>query len=190
MLTTKNKSIRISTIRRAASKLAGVPGNLLINGQWFSSREWRNCLIGNGLNPDIPVMAFNGGTIRYKELEITQAMLDAGNGEVKHTVNGREVTYKKPGVNNIELDIDFATVNVTDAAINLTKLSTMMPDRRNAPRPTTPAAAPAVSDVEEVEEIGGGEQVNTNTGEILPPPNGEHVEDLVNANDQQGVTIP
>lgn len=141
MKQTEKKRLRIATIRSAGSK-NGLPGNLLINStpdkpNWFSRREWRNQLIGAGLSPDIILPAFVGATINYEVLTVTQADIDAGGGVYKHTVGGREIEYKKPGVHNINLEIDFSTVNVTESTKNLAGLSQLYPDRRTiqAPQP-------------------------------------------------------
>jgi hypothetical protein len=151
MLSTK-KSLRISSIRRAASKIPGVPGNLLINGQWFSSREWRNILIGAGMDPLTPVMAFQGATIVYQTLSITQAELDAVDattgkvaGEVKVKLNGRDVTFKKVGDNNVNMEMDFTSISVAEGTLaslafqgKLAKSGTTRPVATPAPVPDAP----------------------------------------------------
>lgn len=187
----KRKSVRINNIRRAAPRQTAsglVPGNLIVNstgaqnsGMWFSSRELRNVLVGAGLNADIPVMSFVGCTWSYDEFEITQAMLDENNGEIKLMIAGREVSYKKPGINRVNLDVDFSSVNITEGTINIARLSNMFKRETTATQPARPAVTqPAQQEemVEEpIEEPVVEEIANANTGV-------EH-EELVGAGAQQ-----
>lgn len=161
---TTKKSLRINTIRTAAPRAgSNLPGNLLINStpespKWFSRREWRNYLIGAGLSADIPVMSFMGCNLTYDELVVTQEALDANGGSYKHVINGREIEYKKPGTNNINLAIDFSSVNVTESTINLAKLSSMFP---RTFQQVTPVARPALQQADEI--------VNEPNDDIIPP---------------------
>lgn len=142
----KAKRITVRTCEQAAPnpKRPDLPGNWRINDMWFSAVEMRNNFIAAKLNPDISPSVLIGCTINYNELEITQAMLDAGGGEHKEIINGREVSYKMVGINNIGAKIDWSTVTVTENHINLAELSQKLGGfgaRRTAPvRTARPAA--------------------------------------------------
>lgn len=143
----QKKQLTVTSIRRTAGAIGDGgqrrPGNLLINGLWFSSRELRNCLIGAGLEANIPVLALKGAKITYKEITITPEDLVANPDGVKMQIQGRDVVFKKPGTNQVEMDIDFTSVNVTENLINLAKLSTMYQGYSRAPQTTqAPAATP------------------------------------------------
>lgn len=148
----------IKTIRQAAPNAkTGMPGNLLINSSpdkpnWFSRRDLINQLLGAGLSGNIPVMAFIGCAFTYEELVITQEALDAGGGEYKHLINGREITYKKPGVHNIKMEIDLSTANVTEGTINVAKLSQMFVNTAQRP-----AVAPRQTTEQMIEEAAAGD---------------------------------
>lgn len=119
----KKTSVRIKTIRQAASSIPGAPGNLLINvsgdakpENWFSSREWRNFLIGSGFNPLIPCVLFVGSTIKFEQLEVTKedliqpSVLNPGTLVYIHKLNGRDVEYKQPGLHNVNLELDLQSM--------------------------------------------------------------------------------
>lgn len=133
------KNVRINTIQRAGVSAAqrlknpNAVGNILINGEWVSSIEWRNNLLGAGLPTDIALPTFLGSNVTFRVLEITQEMLTAGGGTHIEKLNGRDVTFKQPGKYNVEMKIDFSTMTVTDNALNLNKLVQMLgaPRRNN-----------------------------------------------------------
>lgn len=146
----KKRTLRINEIRRAASKIPGVPGNLIINGEWFSSRELRNALIGMGLSADIPVTFLRGATISFTTLKVTPEDIAASPEGVKHTVNGKEITFKKAGDNNIGLTLDLSGLNLTDSDLKLAELSKMFPRENRGVRPAAaPVAQPAETIVDE-----------------------------------------
>lgn len=125
------KKLVIRTIRGSAPRPgSNIPGDILINStdeklNWFSRREWRNNLVGAGLTGEEPYLAFIGQAITYEEVVVTQADIDAattaGLEGVEIMLQGRKVTYKKPGVHNVNLTFDFANVDL-DKLISAAKL--------------------------------------------------------------------
>lgn len=175
----KIKQLKVTSIRRTAGTIGEGgqrrPGNLLINGLWFSSRELRNVLIGAGLEPDMPVLALKGATITYKEITITPEDLVTNPEGLKMMIQGREVTFKKPGVNQVEMDVDFTSVNVTENLINLAKLSSMYKGYRN--QAPAPVAAPAEPVKEEALEPPANDDIEE---AIVVPDAPVEIEDLHN----------
>jgi len=116
------KPIVVRTIRGSAPRPGtNIPGDILINStqdkpNWFPRREWRNQLVGAGLTGEEPYLAFIGLKLIYEEVTIDQADIDAaiaaGKEGVVMMLQGREVTFKKPGVRNINLEFDWSTINV------------------------------------------------------------------------------
>lgn len=124
-MNTIKKNLTIASIRGTAPRPGTtIPGNLIINGDWFSRAEFRNLLIGAGLSPDLPYFSFVGVKGSYEQLTITQEMINEGikTGEVVkgrdgidrkgyiHEAQGRKVAYSKPGVANINLSLDFSSL--------------------------------------------------------------------------------
>lgn len=177
-MSVKKKSLRISSIRQAASSIPGAPGNLLINTQgeakpenWFSSREWRNFMSGAGLNPDLPVVLFRGSTLTYEELTITPDMINmpsTANPEVlvyRIKLNGREVEYKQPGVHNINLSLDLNTVPA-EILWGVAELSMKFRRPRQVGVGTTVAPA-AVETLDEATESPTGEAVASTVEDLV-----------------------
>lgn len=116
------KSIVVRTIRGSAPRPGtNIPGDILINStqekpNWFPRREWRNQLVGAGLTGEEPYLAFIGLKVTYEEVTIEQADVDAavaaGKEGVIMMLQGREVTFKRPGVRNINLEFDWSTINI------------------------------------------------------------------------------
>lgn len=159
---TKRVKIRINTIRRAADQANGMPGNLLINSKqgepnWFPNREFRNLLIGAGLTGEEPPFGFVGATMTYDRVTVDQKDIDeaikAGKEGVEVLAQGRTITYKKPGVHNINLELDWSTVNITDSTLALAKLSKLYTRRTAANTPTRPMITPGTQDETLEEEI-------------------------------------
>lgn len=139
------KTLVISSIQRGAPrKDTGLPGNMIINNdKWFSGVEYRNQILGAEFPLDIPSTVFLRSTWRYTELTVTEEMLNEGNGVHKETINGREVSFKKVGISNIELRIDWSTINFTDSDVNATRIKALLPSVRTTNRPagvTRPAS--------------------------------------------------
>lgn len=182
----KVKNLTITAIRRAApitdpTTKQQRPGNILINGNlWFSSVEWRNNLLGAELPLEMPVTLFIGCRVQYAELTVTKDMLEAGGGQHKEIINGREVTYKKEGVNNVEMVIDFSTITVSDSAVNLTKIKQLFPTQRvNTPAAQPQRRLPAGTPAEDAEVItvSTDDQINEN-GLPTPPVETEATENV------------
>lgn len=167
-----NKKTVIRSIKRSAGR-NGLPGNFIVNGNlWINSREIRNSLIGAGLPADVSPIALVGATLSFDEVTIEAT--DVANGaSVKHTINGREVEFKKVGVNNVSADIDYATLNIDDKFLNLCKTGAMATERRLNAVGTAPArrVAPAVQ--QETLEVTPEQE----TVEVTPEQEMEH-EDL------------
>lgn len=119
----KKMTVIVRNIRQTAPRAGStMPGNPIVNDNlWINAGELRNLMLGAGLTPDIPISALNGLEMTFEQLTITQEDIDKGiaSGEVVerngniykgyiHTVQGRKVAYAKPGVNNVNLDIDFS----------------------------------------------------------------------------------
>lgn len=119
----KKQTVLITDIRQTAPRAGStMPGNPIVNNTlWINSGELRNLMLGAGLTPDIPISALTGLEMSFEQLTITQKDVDDGiaSGEVVerngqtykgyiHTVQGRKVAYAKPGVNNVNLQIDFS----------------------------------------------------------------------------------
>lgn len=119
----KKMTVVVSNIRQTAPRPGStMPGNPIVNdGLWINAGELRNLMLGAGLTPDIPISALTGLEMSFEQLTITQEDIDKGiaSGEVVerngqtykgyiHTVQGRKVAYAKPGVNNVNLSIDFS----------------------------------------------------------------------------------
>lgn len=160
---TVSKAVRIATIERAAGSKPGLPGNLIINRprtgdvlpqNWFSTREFRNGLLGQGLNPNLPVFFFIGTTINYEELTVTQEDLTAGGGVYKHQFPGKDaltgeprmVEYKKPGVHNIGMRLDIQSLNI-EKAMALADLSMKYANTQRATLTTAPTVEAIVEEV-------------------------------------------
>lgn len=97
----------------------GLPGNILVNcpagedpkpEHWINNREIRNGLLGAGFHPRTPVSMLVGATIRGTRIEIEQSDLPVDGSGFKYMVNGREVTYKQPGVHNVNCELDFSSL--------------------------------------------------------------------------------
>lgn len=136
---TVQKTVRISNISQAAP-VNGRPGNLIINRQedanknvmahcWFSSREFRNALLGAGFSPLIPVSLFQYATIHFTQLTIEPE--DVAGGQVaKFTFPGknregtgpRVVEYKQAGIHNINMTLDLGSMS-PDQIITISDLS-------------------------------------------------------------------
>lgn len=129
------KRVRITSIRRTAPRPNGLPGNLIANQGasqfWISSQEWRNNLIGMGLPPHLPPTAFVGCFVNFEELTIEPADVEGGK-TVKHVANGREIEFKKAGVNNVGLSIDISTTSFGTDVVALAKLGEMANEARIA----------------------------------------------------------
>lgn len=158
------KSTTITTIRRARNKNnPNVPGNIIINPtgdpvqdakRWFSGREWTNNIVGGELPREIPITAFIGARITYDVLSVTQEMLDAGivDGVPQHKelIGGREIIYRTVSEHNVNLAIDWSTMNFTDSTVNMTKIKAMF--RAPTQAPTLPAKVAPASLVEQLIE--------------------------------------
>jgi hypothetical protein len=122
-MATKKMTVVINDIRQTASRAGStMPGNPIVNNNlWINAGELRNLMLGAGLTPDIPISALTGLEMTFEQLTITQEDIDKGiasgefverNGQTYkgyiHTVQGRKVAYAKPGVNNVNLQIDFS----------------------------------------------------------------------------------
>lgn len=139
-----NKKTVIRSIKRSAGR-NGLPGNFIVNGNlWINSREIRNSLIGAGLPADVSPIALVGATLTFDEITIEPTDV-ANNESVKHTINGREVTFKKVGVNNVAAEIDYATLNVDEKFLNLCKTGAMATERRLATMNVAPVRRAAAS---------------------------------------------
>jgi hypothetical protein len=172
---TKKTTVVINNINSAPPMPGStMPGNLLINSEpgkpnWFPRREWRSLLLGAGLTGEEPLLAFIGMTLKFEALTITQADIDAaiavGQDGVKVVVKGREITYKKPGVHNVNLSLDWSNVDLghLKAAAELGSavmdIKAKLPGLRTAQQPTTSLRTP-VKKVIELEPPTD----NTNTG--------------------------
>lgn len=151
------RNTRIQTIRRAAPSAAArlknpnAIGNVLINGKWFSGVEIRNQLIGIDMPTDLPLSTFHGAVINYKELTITQEMLDQSDtpGVYVEKINGRDIKYTKPGVANVELEFDWSTVVFTESTLMQCKIKALSFDGRRlsggGQRPIQPAAVTPIT---------------------------------------------
>lgn len=66
-----------------------------------------NLFKGMGLSTATPFTKLTGSTLTYKELEVTQAMLDANNGVVVvPSVSNRDIEFKKPGLKQFDQHIE------------------------------------------------------------------------------------
>jgi len=151
---TTKKAVRVNSIRQAAGSVPGLPGNLIINQKdevkpenWFSSREWKNSLLGAGINGRTPCYLFKGATLTYERLEITAEDITNGGGSYKHQFPGKDsngnprvVEYKQPGIHNINLQVDLSSMPI-DVQMSLADLA--LKHQR-----TTFTATPVVSTTE------------------------------------------
>lgn len=167
-----NIAVRIQTITQAGSKVPGRAGNLIINKKgdakpenWFSSREFRNALLSEKLNPDLPLILFRGITITGERLEIEPADIEKGGGKCDVEFPGidpltgkkRIVTYKQAGIHNINLQLDLASVS-PDVLMVMADLS-----MKHAPKRTTVGAAQSTTSTETIVD------------ETVPPPENQPV---------------
>lgn len=186
------KTLTIRSIKRARNRAnPSIPGNLLINSTgdaikdqlcWFSGREWSNNIISADLPRELPIAAFMGARITYDVLDITQELLDANPAGYKITIGGREIIYKKVGVHNVNLNIDWSTVNFTENTVNMVRIKALFPSNVLAPRPVAPAAQPET--IEEPAGVDGGTLANPNEAlKIL-------TEEEIAAKEAQGIEEP
>lgn len=179
------KSVVISTIGRTYNKRnPNLPGNLIINQGpkqlWLGAVDLRNMLIRVGLPTNVPLTAFVGARLMYNEITVTPEMLAASPAGVVVTSNGREITYKTPGVKQLEFEIDWNTIDIKENHLNQAKLISILGTGRRT-EPVAPATQPNTQPEtvgmpdEEVKEtiVVDGKNVDAETGEAH--------EDLANA---------
>lgn len=179
------KSVVISTIGRTYNKRnPNLPGNLIINQGpkqlWLGAVDLRNMLIRVGLPTNVPLTAFVGARLMYNEITVTPEMLAASPAGVVVTSNGREITYKTPGVKQLEFEIDWNTIDIKENHLNQAKLISILGTGRRT-EPVAPATQPNTQPEtvgmpdEEVKEtiVVDGKNVDAETGEVH--------EDLANA---------
>lgn len=166
---TQRKKLVISTIRQAAPNAkTGLPGNFLINStpdkpNWFPRREIRNALtgsLGEGA-ANLPPMALKGLVLAYDEYTIDQADIDkaiaAGGEGVSITAQGRPITFKKPGIHNVNIELDTEAILEKYGLVDVVKVVQLMRGevttrRAIAPTRPTPDTNDTIIDEGEVKE--------------------------------------
>lgn len=161
----KKKVTLIKSIRSTGGT-NGLPGNYLINPvydanqkptneSWFSSREIRNSLLGNGLNPRIPCLWLVGCTLVGETLTIEQKDLDEAKAQGKDAFeyqprNRKEpIKYKQVGTHNINMELDMTNLSPE----KLYQLSDLSMKHQRQVQTTAPAVAAPVEDIEHEEII-------------------------------------
>lgn len=160
----KKKVTQVKTIRSTGGQ-NGLPGNFLINPtydasgkptneSWFSSRDVRNSLLGNGLNSRMPCLWLVGCSLVHEVLTVEQSDIDGAKADGKDAFEYKPrsakapIKYKQPGVHNINTEIDMTNMS-PEKLMMMSDLS--LKYQRTTPAPA--AVAPVVTEDDEDEKI-------------------------------------